>query len=92
MVQCLGLGTFTAEGMGSIPSRGTKTPHAVCCGQNNNNNKKKRQHIIAMMRTGFETKYSLLQIQAVPLANHVTLNKLLNLVLRFPFIKMDNKT
>lgn len=26
-LQCLGLGAFTAEGLGSIPDRGTKIPH-----------------------------------------------------------------
>ena len=33
-VQWLGLHAFTAEGMGSIPGRGTKIPHASQCGQN----------------------------------------------------------
>lgn len=45
-----------------------------------------------IMRTGFQIKYNLLQIQAVSLVNHMTLNKLLNLMLQFPCIKLGNKT
>ena len=33
MVQSLGLQAATAGGMGSIPGRGTKIPHAMQCGQ-----------------------------------------------------------
>ena len=32
-VQWLGLHALTAEGLGSIPGRGTKIPHAAQCGQ-----------------------------------------------------------
>ena len=33
MVQRLGLGAFTAKGLGSIPGWGPKIPYAVWCGQ-----------------------------------------------------------
>ena len=37
-VQWVRIIASTAGGMGSIPGRGTKIPHAARCGQNNNNN------------------------------------------------------
>ena len=39
-LQWLGLGAFTAEGLGSISGRGTKISQPVWCGQNNNTKKK----------------------------------------------------
>ena len=33
VVQCLGLCALVAEGLGSIPSWGTKIPQATWCGQ-----------------------------------------------------------
>ena len=39
MVQWLGLHTFTAEGVGSVPGWGPKIPQAVQDGQNNKQNK-----------------------------------------------------
>ena len=33
VVEWLGLRTFTAEGLGSIPGRGTKISQAASCGQ-----------------------------------------------------------
>ena len=39
----LGLRTSTAGGMGSIPGRGTKIPHAARPGQNKTNKRKKWQ-------------------------------------------------
>ena len=32
-MQCLGLCSFTAEGLGSISGQGTKIPQATLCGQ-----------------------------------------------------------
>ena len=40
-VQCLRFRAFTAEGLGSIPSRGTKIPQAVTHGQSKENKQKK---------------------------------------------------
>ena len=40
-VQWSGLGTFTAEGLGSIPGQGTKIPQAMWCGQNKTKQKQK---------------------------------------------------
>ena len=37
MIQWLGLHIFTATGVGSIPDRGTKIPHASQCGQKKKN-------------------------------------------------------
>ena len=34
LVQCLGLGAFTAMALDSIPGQGTKIPHAMCCSKN----------------------------------------------------------
>ena len=42
VVQWLGLHAFTAKGMGSIPSQGTKIPQATWCGQNFKKTKKER--------------------------------------------------
>ena len=39
VVQCLGLGTFTAVGLGSIPGQRTKILQAAQCGQKNPKNK-----------------------------------------------------
>ena len=39
VVQCLGLGTFTAVGLGSIPGQRTKILQAAQCGQKNPQNK-----------------------------------------------------
>ena len=38
-VHWLGLGTFTAEGLGSIPGQGNKIPQATHYGQNKNKNR-----------------------------------------------------
>ena len=40
MVQWLGLRASTAEGLGSIPGRGTKIPQAVRVAKQNNNQEK----------------------------------------------------
>ena len=47
-IQWLGLSTFTAEGPGSVPGRGTKILKASRCGQKK---KKKQLSIIAEMKT-----------------------------------------
>jgi len=41
MVQCLGLGTLTAKGPGSVPDQGTKIPQAMQYGQTNKTKPKK---------------------------------------------------
>ena len=45
----LGLGAFTAEGVGSIPGRGTKIPQAGQCSQKkkNDHDKKKKNTCIS---------------------------------------------
>ena len=42
VVQLLGLHAFTAEGLGLIPSRGSKIPQTAWCGQNKNKTKIKK--------------------------------------------------
>ena len=39
VVQWLGLGAFTAEGLGSTPGWGTKIPQAARCNEKNKNKK-----------------------------------------------------
>ena len=41
--QWLGLGAFTAVGLGSIPGQGTKIPQAARCGQNVKKKKRRRR-------------------------------------------------
>ena len=48
-VQWLGLCTFTAEGTGSIPGRGTKIPQATWHGQKQQQQRKKRE--VAFIKT-----------------------------------------
>ena len=43
MVQWLGLGAFTAEGMGSIPGQGTKVLQAMWHGQKKKKKKRKKR-------------------------------------------------
>ena len=45
VVQWLRLRPFTAEGLGSIPGPGTKTPHAAWCGQKKKKKKKSNNHV-----------------------------------------------
>ena len=44
-VQWLGLCTFTAEGLGSIPGQGTKILQAVQCGKKKKKKKQKKEII-----------------------------------------------
>ena len=44
-VQWLRLQASNAGGMGSIPGRGTRIPHAVQCGQENKNEERKKQDL-----------------------------------------------
>ena len=43
MVQCLGLGTLTAKGPGSVPDQGTKIPQAMQYAQKNKQNKTQKK-------------------------------------------------
>ena len=44
VVQCLGLCTFTAEGLGSIPGRPNKIPQIMCYGQKKK--RKRKLHVV----------------------------------------------
>lgn len=46
VVQLLGLHAFTAEGLGLIPSRGSKIPQTAWRGQNKNKTKIKKKTLV----------------------------------------------
>ena len=50
LVQWLGLCTFTAKGLGSIPGQGPNIPQAMFCGQK----KKKKPTKIQKQKTGLD--------------------------------------
>ena len=45
---------FTAEGLGSIPGRGTKIPQAVQCGQKKKKKERKRKKKKLWLKQGLE--------------------------------------
>ena len=48
MVQWLGLGTFTAVGLGLIPGQGTKIPQAVRHGLKNKKNHRQENQAVSL--------------------------------------------
>ena len=57
MVQRLGLHAFTAEGVGSIPGRGTKIPQAIGYGQKKNPKIKSRYNLHTIRFTLFSEQF-----------------------------------
>ena len=56
VVQWLGLGASNAEGTGSIPSQGTKIPHAIWNSQNTKDktNRQKNSHLVKCVQSSCE--------------------------------------